>query len=129
MRDAVRVGDAAAVAELLQANIDLALSQPEDRGPTPLHWAASHGHAAICELLLVHPGGSWACVTQADADGQTPLHVASARGDSAVVAVVLANLPGRVKPAMVCGLRDAKGMVALQVRARLARGISDRHPS
>jgi len=111
MRDAVRVGDAAAVAELLQANIDLALSQPEDRGPTPLHWAASHGHAEIAGVLL-QGNNNWQVVTQQE-DGKTPLHLAVMHGHADIARMMIDGRPPRMKPPMMLGMKDDNQRTAL----------------
>lgn len=122
LREAVRAGDEPLVAQLLAgASASLNISQPEDRGPTPLHWAASHGHAAIAKLLLDHDNGKWAAVSQQE-DGKTALQLACKHGQAECAAAILANLPGRVKPSVLLGMRDEQGMTALLYGALAGSG-------
>ncbi|CAN0394631.1 unnamed protein product, partial [Laminaria digitata] len=59
-----------------------------DGGPsadTPLHWAASFGHADLCSLLL----NEGADVNRCNNEGTTPLHEASKGGHADVVRLLL----------------------------------------
>ena len=87
MLDAVLVGDAASVAELLDA--DPQLANVADRGPgrsSVLHLAARRGHLAVVVLLLA----AGAAVRRWDHDGSTPLHEAALGGHLEVAQVLLA---------------------------------------
>ena len=81
--EAVRAGDAARVAELLDQDADPATAGPD--GTTPLHWAARGAHRAIVERLLA--GGADA--TAANRYGVTPLALAAGTGDEATIAALL----------------------------------------
>jgi len=64
---------------LLRWNASLNFQQ-DARGQTPLSWAARHGMARVCELLLL----KGADPLHADIEGRLPLHVAAARGHSRI---------------------------------------------
>jgi len=72
--DAAREGDASAVRQLLATELDLAV-QTDERGRTPLHYAAAHGHVEVC-AALAEAGPD---VNAQDEDGETPLHYAIRR--------------------------------------------------
>jgi ankyrin repeat protein len=74
--DAAKTGDAARVQELLKDTPALALSK-DDRGATPLHWAAANGHKEVARLLLANK----ADVNARMNDGETPLHAAVRHAD------------------------------------------------
>ena len=65
LREAVRAGDSALVQTMLATGTKNLgnIAQPSDKGPTPLHWAASHGHTEIAKLLM-QDDGAWAVLTQ-----------------------------------------------------------------
>ena len=52
LREAVQASDLERVRTLLQDHLGALgnLTQPEDRGPTALHWAAAHGDSGECSL-------------------------------------------------------------------------------
>ena len=81
--EAVRAGDAARVAELLDRGADPAAAGPD--GTTPLHWAARGAHRTIVERLLA--GGADATAT--NRYGVTPLALAAETGDEATIAALL----------------------------------------
>eukprot|EP00020_Sapocribrum_chincoteaguense_P004549 CAMPEP_0170749688 /NCGR_PEP_ID=MMETSP0437-20130122/10526_1 /TAXON_ID=0 /ORGANISM="Sexangularia sp." /LENGTH=806 /DNA_ID=CAMNT_0011088623 /DNA_START=1 /DNA_END=2418 /DNA_ORIENTATION=+ len=68
-----------------RSKVDSFASVANDRGQTPLHWAA-YGNAvdAVCSLLE-----AGADVSATDKQGLTPMHVAAARGAVAVVKALL----------------------------------------
>ena len=82
--DAIRAGDAAAVARLLEANGDP--NERERDGTTALHWAVHHGADETVAALLA---------AGADADarnryGVPPVHLAAQNGSAAIVRQLLA---------------------------------------
>jgi len=87
MLAAVLAGDAGTVAELLDA--DPQLANLAGRGPdrsSVLHLAARRGYLAVVELLLA----AGAAVGRWDHDGSTPLHEAAVGGHLEVAQVLLA---------------------------------------
>jgi ankyrin repeat protein len=87
MLAAVSSGDAAAAAELLDA--DPQLAELADRGPerfSVLHIAAGRGHLGVVELLLA----AGATVSRYSHDGSTPLHEAALGGHLEVARALLA---------------------------------------
>lgn len=83
---AIRSGDAARVKAMLAKRPGL-IQVTEDMGATPLHTAATEGHADIVKLLIengMHPG-------LADWFGTTALHLASGRGHTEVVEILLSK--------------------------------------
>jgi ankyrin repeat protein len=82
---AAKARDAAAVKALLKTGADVNASQGD--GMTALHWAASHGDAAMTQMLLA-AGANIRATTRLG--GITPLHVASQAGQAQVVAVLVA---------------------------------------
>ena len=106
--EAVRAGDAARVAELLDQDADPAAAGPD--GTTPLHWAARGAHRAIVERLLA--GGADATAT--NRYGVTPLALAAETGDEATIAALL---DGGADP----NGASAEGETVLMVAARTGR--------
>jgi len=87
MLAAVLAGDVSTVAELLDA--DPQLANLADRGPdrsSVLHLAARRGYLAVVELLLA----AGAAVSRWDHDGSTPLHEAALGGHLEVAQTLLA---------------------------------------
>ena len=84
--DAAGRGDVAAVEALLQGNPKLIFSK-DDKGNTPLHLSASHGHRDVAELLLANR----ADVNARTYKGDTPLHWAAYNGHRDVTELLLAN--------------------------------------
>ena len=82
--DAVREGEATTVRELLASEPDLAV-QTDERGRTPLHYAAAYGHVEVCAALTEAGAG----LNVADEDGETPLHSAIRRNRLAVASFLL----------------------------------------
>ncbi|MGW8283955.1 MAG: ankyrin repeat domain-containing protein, partial [Gemmatimonadota bacterium] len=82
--DASRDGDVGAVRELLQADFQLARTT-DGSGRTPLHYAASRGHAAVAGLLL----DSGADIDATEEDGETPLHFAAWRSETGTGALLI----------------------------------------
>lgn len=85
IHDAAQRGDAAKVADLLEADPPLVTVEDEG-GLTPLHLAASEGHEKVAELLLA----DGADLNARDGTGWTPLHWA-AGWDHEEVAELLAD--------------------------------------
>jgi ankyrin repeat protein len=84
--DAAREGDPTTVRELLASEPDLAV-QTDERGRTPLHYAAAHGHHEVCTALA----DAGADVNAQDEDGETPLHYAIRRDQAAAAEFLLAR--------------------------------------
>ena len=82
--EAARQRDAAAVAALLNHDVDVNASQPD--GATALHWTAHWGDLTTTDLLLRAGAG----VNARNAYGVTPLLLASMNGSAALVARLLA---------------------------------------
>lgn len=70
--DAAKLGDAQRIAQLLGNGADV--HERDDKGWTPLNWAAGAGHLETVELLLEHG----ADVTYTGQDDRTPLMIAKA---------------------------------------------------
>lgn len=70
--DAAKHGDVERIAQLLDDGADV--HERDDKGWTPLNWAAGAGHAETVELLLEHG----ADVTRTGQDDRTPLMIAKA---------------------------------------------------
>eukprot|EP01047_Picozoa_sp_COSAG01_P066900 COSAG01_NODE_9331_length_2481_cov_7.890848_1_plen_826_part_11 len=115
LRDAVCAGDTRLVDLMLREHEKKLgnLAQPDDQGPTPLHWAASHGQLSIAKLLLQASGGAWAVVTQQKSDGKAPLHLACMHGHSELAAILLELRPPRMKARPLLELRDDSRRTAL----------------
>jgi uncharacterized membrane protein len=101
---AVEKGDIARVRELLEKGADA--GAVDNRGWTPLHYAAFAGYVNIAALLI----GWRANVNARDKDGITPLHVAAARGHSGVVELL-------VKSGADVNARSYSGRTPLHVAA------------
>ncbi|HWI17141.1 MAG TPA: ankyrin repeat domain-containing protein, partial [Vicinamibacterales bacterium] len=82
---AAKAKDGAAVKALLKNGADVNVAQGD--GMTALHWAASHGDAALTQMLL-SAGANVRATTRLG--GITPLHMASQSGHAAVVAALIA---------------------------------------
>lgn len=69
------------------SRLQLPLSQDND-GSTPLHLAALHGHALICEVLIRETEAQ--VVSSVDSSGNSPLHCAAlGKSTDAVEAILL----------------------------------------
>jgi len=86
IHDAAKNGDLAKVQALLKSNPDL-VSSKDDRGMTPLHWAASEGRKDVAEFLLTNK----ADVNAKNNNGQTPLADAAFSGKRDVAELLLVN--------------------------------------
>jgi len=84
IHEAVRSGNLEQVKELLSSNPRLAWSV-DDRGNTPLHYAAAGGFRDIAELLI----DNGAYVNSTDKHGRTPLHIAASKGQKGIVELLL----------------------------------------
>jgi ankyrin repeat protein len=82
--EAARDGDANVVRQLLASETDLVV-QTDERGRTPLHYAAAHGHVEVCAALTEAGAG----LNVADEDGETPLHSAIRRNQTAAAEFLL----------------------------------------
>ena len=76
IHEAAQNGNLERVKELLKANPDLVFNKDNDKGGTPLHWAARSGCKDVAELLLANK----ADVNAGDNFGSTPLHWAALGG-------------------------------------------------
>jgi ankyrin repeat protein len=81
---------------------DLLVNKPDSHGWTPLHWAASNGHAGLVQILL----DSRAVIDAEDMSGWTPLFWAVVRGHPEVVSTLLSRGAN-------CFHVDGEGMTAL----------------
>ncbi|HJU42777.1 MAG TPA: ankyrin repeat domain-containing protein [Vicinamibacterales bacterium] len=104
--DAARASDAAAVKALLRQGADVNAAHGD--GMTALHWAASHGDAAMTQMLL-SAGANVRATTRLG--GITPLHLASQAGHAPVVAALIAAGAG-------VNTATATGATALMLAAR-----------
>jgi ankyrin repeat protein len=86
IHDAAKAGDLEKVKALLKDHPDLVFNKDND-GRSPLHWAASHGHKNVVELLLANKAEANA----KDNNGGTPLLYATAGGRKDTAALLLAN--------------------------------------
>ena len=86
VHDAAKAGDLEKAKALLKDPPDLVFNKDND-GRSPLHWAASHGHKNVVELLLANK----AELNAKDNNGGTPLLYATAGGRGDVVQLLLAN--------------------------------------
>jgi ankyrin repeat protein len=86
---AVKKGDSAQVAALLQSDPSLAQAREED-GSTPLHHAAWKGHAEVAVLLL-DAGADVNARNENGHYGGTPLHAAAHGNQRAVAEVLIAR--------------------------------------
>ncbi len=90
LHEAAKNNMAATVRFLVEAGSDC--NKKTLNGRTPLHVAASEGHAAVVEVLLAAKCGAEGGTLDVDArdiDGLPPLHYAAANGHSAVVEALL----------------------------------------
>ena len=85
LADAAKAGDVAAVKAMLKGGGDVNAAHGD--GMTALHWAASHGDAAMTQTLL-SAGANIRATTRLG--GITPLHMASQAGHAQVVAALIA---------------------------------------
>ena len=81
--DAVKAGDAARSATLLEQGADV--NGAEADGTTPLHWAAYGRHLELTQLLL----GAGAVANVGNRYGVRPLSLAAVNGDGPVIAALL----------------------------------------
>jgi|WetSurMetagenome_2_1015567.scaffolds.fasta_scaffold142261_1 ankyrin repeat protein len=86
IHDAARAGDLAKVKALLKTNPDL-ISNRDQFGRMPLHWAAWDGQQDVAELLLA----KGADVNVKDKDNLTPMHAAAAGGHKSVAELLLVH--------------------------------------
>lgn len=103
------------------------LASPDMRGDTPLHIAASHGHATIVNMLLkasidLGNAGTAALATATNRHGNTPLHSAAGRGYVDTVAILLQH-------GADVHARNVQGASALDLAIRFwrTRGVMDSH--
>ena len=97
------------------------LAQPSDKGPTPLHWAASHGHVEIARMLM-QGDAAWAALTQQQEDGRIPLHLAAVHGYPEVARVLIEGRPSQIRAPMVVGMRDDSKRTALYSACSIGGG-------
>lgn len=86
IHDAAKAGDLEKVKALLKDHPDLVFNKDND-GRSPLHWAASHGHKNVVELLLAKKAG----VNATDKNGATPLLAAATGCHKDVVELLLTH--------------------------------------
>ena len=84
---AAQNGDAEKVHLCLNAGADGNWTNEAESKNTPLHMAATNGHADCVRLLLAAPGSD---VNRANENGETPLNMAAARGHEECVNLLLA---------------------------------------
>ena len=77
-------------------------------GDTALHWAATGGHNAVAQAVLLRGGDARLAISV----GSTPLHVAAQQGHTTVVALLLRDGKQQVDS------RDRAGRTALHFAAQ-----------
>jgi ankyrin repeat protein len=85
IHDAAKRGNIAKINSLLHQDLNL-LSEKDETGRTPMHWAAGRGRTALLSLFLD--------IYHADVDvlsdkGETPLHLAASQGYPECVKILL----------------------------------------
>jgi ankyrin repeat protein len=111
IHEAARLGDRTGVIALLDGDSGLVGKQDAD-GQTPLHHAASEGHAELARLL-VERGSD---VGARDAQERTPLHVAANAGDAEMVKLLLDAGSGLMD-------REFRGRTPLQIAANFGNDL------
>lgn len=86
IHDTAANGDLEKVRALIQNDPDLVFSK-DDKGYTPLHWAAKNGHMDVARLLLAKK----AEINAKTNIGWTPLHEAADGGQKDLVKFLLTN--------------------------------------
>src|SRR5258708_13449486 len=87
IRDAAQTGDLARIRALLKSHPDLVFNK-DDKGNTPLHWAAVRGHKDVAELLRPHN----ADVNAGKAHGAPPFPWAASADNTEELYFLLANI-------------------------------------
>lgn len=106
------INNAPAVVDVLSNRDDVALSNPDQWGNTPLHYAALKGHVRLVARLL----RAGAKPDIQNHDGCTPLYLACEQGKSGAVAVLLKNKVDN-------SVKNGKGLSPLDIA--LQQGHSD----
>lgn len=84
IHEAAADGDLQRVKELLEADRSL-ISNRDDSGKTPLHWAVSGGQEDVAMLLIQQ----FADVNARDDDGETPLFLAAQMGRTRMITLLM----------------------------------------
>eukprot|EP00752_Nemacystus_decipiens_P004196 g3835.t1 len=95
---ACMLGNVKAARELLRWGA--AVGATNERGSSPLHWAASRGHIQVVKLLVGVYGAEF---TVRAKNGSTPLHWAASKGKRAVIEIIAGNFCAQVD------VKDDKG--------------------
>jgi ankyrin repeat protein len=93
----------------------------DDKGHTPVHYAAASGFEDVLKVLLKSPKAARACQIP-NGQRQTPLHVAAQNGHVACVRRLLAH------DASAIDAQDGDGDTALHLAASLEEGGGDMIP-
>ncbi|KAI9194506.1 hypothetical protein LWI28_006657 [Acer negundo] len=92
------------VIKLLLHDIRIQKSKQDQKGWTPLHFAAHLGYLVILKKLLIEDRSA---AYKADNEGKTPLHIAASRGKVNIMHELISSCPG------CCELVDNRGLSVL----------------
>jgi len=108
---------------LIEANADVNCVFEQFWFRTPLHRAASRGHADLCRLLLRLRANS----TLRDSHGAAPIHLVASKGRLSIVDILIRHDPKTVHAVdyggrTPCHMAALKGHLAVVQRIAISRG-------